>query len=133
MEEKPFGLAVKALVNDAAGNCLLLRRSMESRHYAGKWDLPGGKVDEGESFDVGLLREVKEESGLNVSIDGVAGAIEYEMSSVRVVLLFLEASLTSGEVTLSEEHDKYEWVPRDKVPDMDLSEQLAGFLRRTNS
>ena len=95
--------------------------------------LPPDLVDEGESFDVGLLREVKEESGLDVSIDGVAGAIEYEMSSVRVVLLFLEAGLVSGELTLSKEHDEYKWVPRDKVGDMDLSEQLAEFFRCINS
>ena len=93
MPEKPFGLAVKALVYDGEGRILLIQRSMSSKHYAGQWDLPGGKVDPGETFDAALVREIKEETGLDISLTGVAGATEHEIPAVRVVLLFLEASI----------------------------------------
>lgn len=49
---------------------LLLRKS------SGKWDLPGGKIDAGETIFQGLLREVREESGLDVCVDEFLVAID---------------------------------------------------------
>ena len=128
MEPKPFGLAVKAFVRDEEGRVLLLRRSQASKHFVGQWDLPGGKVDRGERFDESLLREVAEETALEVRLTGVAGAAEYEMEHVRAVLLFLEVRRVGGEVRLSREHDEYGWVLREELPQMDLSEQLRPFV-----
>lgn len=128
MSTKPFGLAVKALVADDENRVLLIRRSLDSNSFKHKWDLPGGKVDPGESFDTALVREVYEETGLTVSIEGVAGATEYEMPKVRAVVLFLEARRTGGEVQLSSEHDAFTWVPRQDIANQDLSDQLQAFL-----
>ena len=130
MSKKPFGLAVKAFVSDERGQCLLVKRSMKSRYYGGTWDLPGGKVDAGETFDDALVREVAEETGLAILLTGVAGATEYDMPAVRVVVLFMEARVTSGQVRLSDEHDAHVWAPRHKLADMDLSEQLKAFVER---
>ena len=69
MSAKPFALAVKALVADKQGRLLAIRRSAASSQFGGNWDLPGGKVDPGESFDVALVREVAEETGLNYRSD----------------------------------------------------------------
>lgn len=129
MSVKPFGLAVKALVSDGEGRCLLIRRSKSSKFFAGKWDLPGGKVDAGEDFETAIKREVEEETGLNISLEGVAGAAEHEMPAVRVVVLFLEACAKSNKVRLSHEHDLYEWVPRSELSDRDLNEQIQTFVK----
>ena len=51
MARVPFALSVKILVRDDEGRCLLLRRSPSSKNNGGKWDLPGGKVDAGETFE----------------------------------------------------------------------------------
>ena len=128
MSTKPFGLAVKALVADQEGRVLFIRRSEASKSFKRQWDLPGGKVDPGETFDVALLREVAEETGLTASLEGVAGAAEHEMSAVRVVLLFMEARKASGEVQLSDEHDDFQWVARNEICKLDLSDQLRPFL-----
>ena len=94
-----------------AGQCLMLRRSAANRNFAGCWEWPGGKVDPGENFAVALMREVREEAGLDVEIIGFAGATSFEMPEVHVVLLCMEARMKGGEVRLSEEHDAFEWVP----------------------
>jgi 8-oxo-dGTP diphosphatase len=67
MKEKPYGLSVKMVLRDDNGRCLLLKRSMNSKWYAGKWEFPGGKVDPGENFGDALLREVFEETGLRIT------------------------------------------------------------------
>jgi 8-oxo-dGTP diphosphatase len=128
MSAKPFSLAVKALVADGEGRILAIRRSAASSQFGGNWDLPGGKVDPGESFDVALVREAAEETGLRIVLTGVAGATEYDCPKVRLAVLFLEAAVQSGQVRLSSEHDDYAWVERGKLPEMGFAGQLREFI-----
>ena len=129
MAGKPLVLSVKVVIRDASGRCLLLKRSLRSKGNPGKWDLPGGKVDPGESFDQGLLREVTEETGLTISIQRVGGVAESESPTNKVVYLILEGRLESGQVQLSSEHDEYVWVNRWELPKMELADQFRAFAQ----
>ena len=128
MTPKPFRLAVKAVILDNQQRCLLLRRSAINRHFVGCWEWPGGKVDEGEDFATALHREVREETSLEVEIKGVAGATDFEMSTVNVVMLGLEAKLVRGEVKVSEEHDDFAWVPLSELSRKQLTDQTRDFM-----
>jgi 8-oxo-dGTP diphosphatase len=112
---------------------LVLRRSEFSKHFAGTWELPGGKLDRGESFDQALLREVVEETGLKIALERVAGATQYDMSEARLAVLFMEARPVGGAVRLSDEHDDFRWLPLAKVVKLNLSEQLKAFFKRYES
>ena len=112
------------MIVDDQGRCLLLRRSAACRNFVGKWEWPGGKVDEGEAFDVALLREVREEAGLDIRPTGVVGAIGFEMAAVKVAVLCMEAELLGGEFALSEEHDDHAWVPVPQTVEWDLTDGL---------
>lgn len=129
MSRKPFRLSTKVVVHDERGRCLLLKRSMSSKGNPGKWDLPGGKVDAGESFDQALLREVVEETGLTVSVQRVLGTAESESPTTKVVYLILEGRLESGQVRLGSEHDEYAWVDRRDLATMDLADQFRAFAQ----
>ena len=129
MSEKPLALSAKIVVRDKSGRCLLLKRSLSSKGNPGKWDLPGGKIDPGENFEQGLLREVAEETGLTISIQHAAGATESELPTRKVVYLILEGRLESGQVRLSSEHDEYAWVNRRELPKMELAEQFRAFAQ----
>lgn len=111
------------------GRCLLLKRAMSSKGNPGKWEFPGGKIDPGESLDEALLREVAEETGLTVSIQGVAGTAESEAPTAKVVYLILERHVESGQARLSEEHDDYVWVDPEELPTVDLAAQFLPFAR----
>ena len=100
---------------------------MTSRNNRGKWDLPGGKVDKGESFDQALLREVAEETGLAISLERVAGATQADLPEQKVAYIIMEGQVMSGALRLSEEHDDYEWVVRRNLPDMDLCPSFRKF------
>lgn len=129
MSHKPFALSAKVVVRDEGERCLLLKRSMSSKGNPGKWDLPGGKVDAGESFEQGLLREVAEETGLTISLQRVLGAAESESPTKRVAYLILEGRVESGQVRLSSEHDEYAWVDRQSLVSVDLAEQFRPFIQ----
>lgn len=128
--EKPFALSVKVMIQDREGRFLLLKRSAISKANAGKWDLPGGKIEPCESFDIALLREVSEETGLDIILKHVAGTAQSELANVRVIYLIMEGSHERGNVVLSSEHDEYRWVHRHELPDMDLPEQFMPFLKK---
>ncbi len=127
MKTKPYAFSCKAVVRDHQGRCLLLRRSAESKNNAGKWEFPGGKADAGETLDEALLREVREETGLNVELVRVAGAAESDLPTRRVAYLIFEARAESADVTLSSEHDAFEWVERTRLAGMDMCRQFLPF------
>jgi len=127
MPEKPWRLSVKVLVIDEVGRCLLLKRSMSSKGNPGKWEPTGGKIDQGESFDVALLREVAEETGLTISIQHVAGTAESELPKIRVVHLILEGKLESGKLRLSDEHTAHVWIDPQEFATLDLADWFIAF------
>jgi 8-oxo-dGTP diphosphatase len=128
VSEIPFGLTVRAIVRDGQGRCLLLRRSPESKNFGGKWEWPGGKVDPGENFATALRRELEEEAGLTVQLTRFAGATSFEMPKAHVILLCMEAVLTGGTLTLSDEHDAAEWIPLSDLPTWDLTQHVRPFM-----
>ena len=105
------------------------KRSMDSNSFAGEWDFPGGKVDQGENFIDALHREVAEETGLKMSIERMAGAVEFEMPNFMVVNIIMEGRLKSGDVRLSNEHEEYKWVPPDELLTIGLVEKFMPFIR----
>lgn len=93
MNTKPFNLAVRAVIFDDKGRCLLVRRSAHNKCYVGAWEWPGGKAYPGETFDVAVRREVAEEVGLQIELFGVAGAFHIEMAQMHLAVLCVEAKV----------------------------------------
>jgi 8-oxo-dGTP diphosphatase len=125
---KPFKLAVKAVILDEQQRCLMLRRSRANKYFVGAWEWPGGKVDDGEAFADAVLRETREETSLEIEITGLAGATKFEMPAVNVVMLCMEARLTGGALKLSEEHDEFDWVPLMEISQRILPNQISDFM-----
>lgn len=113
----------KAVLTNARGEILLLRRSKTDIRRPLQWDLPGGLVDPGEDLISSIRREVKEESGQNVD----TLTLVYATTEVRnwndhegdhtdnVTFLFYTASSKTEDVAISYEHDKYQWVGQEAV------------------
>jgi ADP-ribose pyrophosphatase YjhB (NUDIX family) len=71
--EPPVVACVGAVVQDAAGRLLLIRRGHAP--HAGLWSLPGGRVEAGETLEQAVRREMLEETGLLVRPGAVVGRI----------------------------------------------------------
>jgi 8-oxo-dGTP diphosphatase len=110
---------------------LLLRRPPDD-FMGGIYELPSGKVDPGESLDAALIREVKEETGLDVaSIDTYLGPFDYTSGSGRPTRQFTFAVtvLAPEPVTLTE-HDEHTWTPlAGQLPVTDAVQHLLTTYR----
>jgi 8-oxo-dGTP diphosphatase len=126
---KPYVLSVRALILDARGRCLLLRRPDGDGRFPGKWEFPGGKLDPCETVDAALAREVREETGCSVEIEGMAGFVESELPKWRIVHLVFRARITSGEIRLSEEHQAFQWTPLPDLTETAMPEHLLRFVQ----
>jgi 8-oxo-dGTP diphosphatase len=67
--------SVVACIVDAGDHVLLTRRCIEP--FCGQWVMPGGKIDHGEPILAALHREVREEVGLEVHVDGLVDVYEH--------------------------------------------------------
>jgi len=126
--EYVFGLAVRALIFDDDGKILILKRSTESKTNPGKWELPGGKVDQGEDFDKALVREVYEETGLKISLDNVVGASQQNLPLIRAVHIIMAGKIEEGELNLSSEHEGYAWEFLENLSDYELADWVEYFI-----
>lgn len=116
------------------GDDVLLLRSHK---WSGKWSLPGGKIELGETIADALAREISEETGLELTDVRQLPTLESVFSDEfhrreHFVLLNYEARATSRAVTLSDEHQEARWVTPRQALGLDLNEptrrQLVNLL-----
>lgn len=123
-----FGLSVRVLLTDENNKILILKRSTDSKTNPGKWEFPGGKVDQGESFDQALIREVCEETQLKISLDHVVGVSEQNLHLIRAVHIIMSGKIIEGKLTLSSEHEGYAWVFFENLVEYELADWVNDFL-----
>lgn len=128
-----FGLSVRVLLTDKDGKVLILKRSTDSKTNPGKWELPGGKVDQGESFDHALIREVYEETKLKIDLEHVIGVSEQNLLVIRAVHIIMSGKIIEGDLTLSHEHEGYAWVFFENLDEYELADWLHDFVTNQNT
>jgi 8-oxo-dGTP diphosphatase len=130
-ESRPRVVLVnRCFVKRDDGKLLVIKRSPTDKNNAGKWEVPGGKVDEGQDFTQAQEREVMEETGLLaepterlVFVDSfVIGTGQYK--GLPYVALFSITKLVGGNLVISEEHTDYAWVSYDQMLTYDLTPEV---------
>lgn len=76
---------------------LLITQRPEGTHLAGCWEFPGGKRESGESWEDCLVRELREELGVDVEVGALFQEIRHEYPAKRVHLRFFACRLKTGE------------------------------------
>lgn len=130
--EKPYGLTMRSVVKNDEGNILVLRRHPKSKTNPHKWELPGGKIEKGEFFDEALIREVKEETGLDVKVGDFCEAVQDDYPHKRTVQLIMYSKDITGEVKISDEHDDWMWASLDEIKALDITSSLEKIIEKRN-
>ncbi|RDI63937.1 NUDIX domain-containing protein [Nocardia pseudobrasiliensis] len=121
-----------ALVVDEAGDVLMQRRS-----DSGNWSLPGGTMEIGETLEQCVIRETKEECGLDIEITGLLGiytdpehVIEYVDGEVRQEFnITFFGRVRGGRITVSDESTEVRFVGMDELADLPVHETVRLRLR----
>lgn len=111
-------LFAKAALSNPEGKILILRRSHTDTTRPGQFDLPGGELEPDESPTEAVIREIEEETGMQLSAADVTlaySATNYYEGESRVRFLYIGKLLVNHDIKLSFEHDALEWMPLDEV------------------
>ena len=105
---------------------LMVRRATEPGR--GRWAVPGGRVEAGETMAEAVVRELEEETGLLGVCGPLVGWTEITDGHHYVVLDFEVTVLDSSEPVAGDDAVEAAWVPVWTVPELDLVDGLAEFL-----
>jgi 8-oxo-dGTP diphosphatase len=99
---------VVAAVVERAGRVLIARRR-EGDALAGKWEFPGGKIEQGETPEKALRRELREELGIETVIGDLICVSSHAYDHLSVELAAYEARWISGDI-VPLVHDEIKWI-----------------------
>ena len=122
---------VVAAVIESEGKYLIARRAVH-KAQGGKWEFPGGKVEENESFEDALVREFMEEFGVRLSVDGVLLMAPHNYPDIEINLVAMSAR-TEETITSSTDHDRIEWVDLIELSGYSLSDADLAVLHYLRS
>jgi 8-oxo-dGTP diphosphatase len=88
---------------------ILIARRKAGKQLAGFWEFPGGKLEENETPEECLKREIKEELGIEIRVKAHFMDSIFHYPEKSVCLLVFKADYLSGKIILTD-HDKVEWV-----------------------
>jgi nucleoside triphosphatase len=123
-------LIVVGVVENRVGETLICRMPEDRGVFPGQWGLPGGGIEEGETAETALRRELKEEVGLEVTnirelffTDGTYRKTFPDGSRQKIYMVFLlfSCQAESDPVQLNAEFDAYRWVKPEDLPAYNLN------------
>ena len=124
-----FTIGVFAIIHDGDRRVLLCHRRDHDL-----WNLPGGVLEHGEAPWDGVIREVREETGLDVEVSRLIGV--YSKPDANDLVFSFLCRRVGGEIALSDEADRIEFFPADGLPPNTIPKQverIADLFRDTGT
>ena len=124
-----FTIGVFAIIHDDDLRVLLCHRRDHDL-----WNLPGGALEHGEAPWDGVIREVREETGLEVEVSGLAGV--YSKPEADDLVFSFLCRRVGGEIALSDEADRIDFFRADELPENTIpkqAERIADSFRDTGT
>ena len=130
-------LIAHALIKNSKDEILIIRRTKIKRgkenFEGGKWDIPGGTVEELECPSVAAEREAKEEVNLNVTIERIVfekSNLDIKENKIFTTLIYLCRIVNNSEIIELdlEEHDDYKWVSKEDILAM-KDDELVSYMK----
>jgi 8-oxo-dGTP diphosphatase len=124
-------LHVTCAIIEHEGKILICQRSPRMKLPL-KWEFPGGKIEDGESMETCLIREVHEELGLAIRIREALTPVEHRYPDFSLTLYPFHCTLSGGELKLAE-HAQAIWVTLEELPTYDWAEADLPIVRELSA
>ncbi len=126
---------VAAVICDSLDNkSKVLATARGHGEYKGKWEFPGGKIEEGETPEDALKREIKEELNVQIVVNDFIDTIEYDYPTFHLSMDCFWCEVKSGELKLLEAEDS-KWLTKNELysvgwltPDAIVVEKIKNYL-----
>lgn len=129
MKKKANPQVVTAAVIERNGHILIAKRKQGKRHV-GNWEFPGGTLEEGETYEQCLKRELQEELAITSEIGDLICSSEYNYTPDWTVrLLVYRATVVSGTFSLND-HDEIRWVKPEDLVHYDFPEADKPIVKK---
>ncbi len=131
---KPVYVGMAALI-ERDGKYLIMKRSAERDFEPNTWETVTGRLESDESPNVGIVREVKEETGLDVEVIMPVDTGFFYRGSKEFPMVFISyyCKYIKGEVKLDWEHSEFDWITLDEaLENPDLKHFTKMFINLKN-
>jgi 8-oxo-dGTP diphosphatase len=107
----------------------LIAQRAEDQKLAGKWEFPGGKVEFGETTEECLIREIKEELGINIEVNKFFAESTYQYDTGAIKLFAYRAQWIDGEYELTA-YSQIKWVKSYELENYDFAPADIPFIKK---
>jgi ADP-ribose pyrophosphatase YjhB (NUDIX family) len=121
-----IGVGVGAIVT-RDGSLLMVRRAKDPGR--GLWSIPGGHVEPGEYLADALVREVREETALEVQVDDLVGILELPGDDHLIILDYHATVIGDGTPVAGDDVDDVRWVPFDEIAQLECTPLFQETMR----
>ena len=114
---------VGAVITDKEGQILVAQRPYSDVSYKSyKWEFPGGKVEENDSPQETLTREIKEELDCEIKIEDKIGELEYDYPDFKLKMNLYLCRLKEESLPVALEHNQIKWISQEEIDSLDWLE-----------
>ncbi|MFN2302465.1 MAG: NUDIX domain-containing protein [Anaerolineales bacterium] len=117
---------VTAAILEKDGRIIIAQRKSKD-HLAGKWEFPGGKIEDGETPEECLARKLNEEFDIKVSVGDFLGSVIHHYDDISIELIVFRTFWDGGQIH-STDHRDYKWVTTDDLDQYDLAPTDRKFV-----
>jgi len=131
LDEHNTNIVVVGLI-ERNGKIFIARRAATKTTFPNRFELPGGHVDPGETLEDALIREMREELELDITVGAVVDAFTYESEDMfKVEIVYLCKIKDDQEPVLhQDDHSEAKWIRSDEVGLMEKDDEETIALRK---
>lgn len=136
MDKKIVRVVAAVIVKPSDNGSKVFATARGYGEYKGWWEFPGGKIEEGETPQKALIREIREELAVEIEVDDLIQTIEYDYPKFHLSMDCFWAKIKSGHLELTEAEDS-RWLSRDELDevkwlpaDITLLEEIKEAIKR---
>ena len=107
---KKVNVSAAVIVKD---NKYFIAKRNKDKHLGGYFEFPGGKQDDNETLEQTVIREIKEELNVDITVDRKLGEEHYSDEKINVHLHYFFCTIIKGDILLKE-HEEAAWVSKEE-------------------